>query len=314
MRPAGNPWPNRVAPLTFSFLVATAIMNHVSVFLKKSNKFKPMHSTPTESCPNCGRELLGKYCYQCGQKKIDDKERTLKHFFAEFIHAAFHLEHNILGYLWKLMTKPGFLVKEYIEGRRKRHMSPFTVFAVINILYFLFSPLTDLSLTLYDQPRQYYGTVAESLINHRLENRQVSFEEYAAVYDHRSESLSKIMVIINVPIFALFIGLMYRQNKKFFYADHLIFALNFFAFFLLYSLVLAIPLLIGVWLKMRMMWPIFQILYLGGAIAYLLFALRKVYQERWAITALKFFVILCGFVVTHFIYRFILFTTTFAVT
>lgn len=273
-----------------------------------------MEPVPSGSCPNCGQELLGKFCYQCGQKRIEDKERTLKHFFGEFIHASFHVEHNILGNFWRLLTRPGFIAKEYIEGRRKRHMSPFTVFAVINILYFLFSPLTDLSLRLPDQKHQFYGALAQSMIESRLENRQITAEEYAVAYDARSDSLSKIMVIINVPLFALFIALMYRRSKKFFFADHLIFALTYFGFFLLSALLLKGPLHLAAWLRIPWAWQAFQTCYLVGALVYMLLALRRVYRDRWVMTVLKLLFLVFGFVVTHFIYRFILFLITFLAT
>lgn len=270
--------------------------------------------TPSGSCPNCGNALLGKYCYSCGQKKIDDKERTLKHFFSEFVHASFHIEHNIIGSFWKLLTRPGFVTREYIEGRRKRYMSPFAVFAVINILYFLFSPLSDLSLKLYEQDDQYYGQLAQEMINARLETRSIAFEQYAAKYDKTSSSLSKLLVIINVPIFCAFIMLMYIRKRSMYFADHLIFALNYFAFLLLYSLLVVGIFMLTTATGIDTPSYLFTLFFFGGGILYLVFSIRKVYQEGWVLTLIKSVFILAGFMITHFIYRFILFMITFAAT
>lgn len=266
------------------------------------------------SCPNCGSELLGKYCYSCGQKKIENKERTLKYFFTEFMHASFHIEHNILGSFWKLLIRPGFIVREFIEGRRKRYMSPFAVFAVINILFFVFNPLRDLNLQLHDHPHQYYGSIAQRMIDERLTTRNVSFEEYAKVYDKMATSLSKILVITNVPFLALFIMLMYLKKKTVFFSDHLIFALNFFAFLLLFSLVMTVIVKITLWMGISVQSPVFQLSFVFGFVIYLFLAVKKVYQENWLWTFLKSNFILLGFLVTHMAYRFVLFLLTFSVT
>jgi hypothetical protein len=271
-------------------------------------------SIPLGKCPNCDNDLLGKYCYTCGQKKIDDKERTLKHFFSEVVHASFHIEHNILGNFWKLIIRPGFIVREYMEGRRKRYMSPFSVFAVINILYFVFSPLSDLSLQLYEQGQQYYGALAQTMIDSRLDNRGISFDAYAAVYDKTSASLSKILVIINVPLLALFITLVYLKKSAVFFSDHLIFALNFFAFLLLYSLLVIGLFHLFILADIKIASRVFQITFLAGSILYLVIAVRKVYQQNWFLTVVKSSFIILGFLLTHFIYRFILFMITFAST
>ena len=78
----------------------------------------PPNSVPqTERCLNCGAELSGEYCNQCGQKKVHRHDFSLKHFFGHLLHEITHLDSNkILKTLYALVFRPGLLTAEYLAG------------------------------------------------------------------------------------------------------------------------------------------------------------------------------------------------------
>jgi len=71
----------------------------------------------SKDCLNCGTEVAGRFCQQCGQENVEVKES----FFQLLIHFVEDLTH-FDGKLWKtvklLLFKPGSLTKLYIEGKK----------------------------------------------------------------------------------------------------------------------------------------------------------------------------------------------------
>src|SRR5437016_1662576 len=83
------------------------------------------------ACPECGAELQGKYCHECGEKKPDRHDLQLKHFFHHGLHEITHLDSKIFRTLRALIVQPGFLTTEYMAGRRHRYFLPLRLFLVI---------------------------------------------------------------------------------------------------------------------------------------------------------------------------------------
>lgn len=49
---------------------------------------------PIETCPNCSTSLFGSHCHECGQKKIEATEYSLKRFIGRTINDFTDLESN----------------------------------------------------------------------------------------------------------------------------------------------------------------------------------------------------------------------------
>jgi hypothetical protein len=189
-----------------------------------------------EKCPNCETILVGEFCYACGQKQIEPHERTFKYIVTQFLGSAFNLENNFLKNLWLVVAKPGFLAREYVEGRKKKYMAPFSIFLLINFLYFIFPPITDFNLSLRDQVTiQVHSPIAKKLVDRKLQQEKMTFEAYENKYWNWTVDLSKSLIILNVPITAFFLTLWFRT--KFYFADHFIYSLYFYAFIFLFSLI-----------------------------------------------------------------------------
>lgn len=98
-------------------------------------------------CLNCKTTLRGKYCHFCGQKKIDAHQdsflHTLPHFLGDFI----HFDSQIFKTAIPLLFKPGFLVNEYLDGKRVRYFHPIRMYIFLSFLFFFltfsFSNLAD---------------------------------------------------------------------------------------------------------------------------------------------------------------------------
>ena len=267
-------------------------------------------------CLNCKTPLHGRFCYACGQKVIEPNERTVLHFIYQFFGSAFFLENNFFKNLWNLIAYPGKLPLDFIEGRRKRWMPPFSLFLLINLFYFWFSPLSDFNLKLNEQMHQpFHKELANYLITKKISSEGITLEEYAKRYNEKSTDYSNSLVILQVPIFAIFLFALYWR-KQYYFADHFIIALYFFSFVLLGALIQSALLYSLLYLRLApgMIWQITNTLYGIAIVVYSYFMLRRAYQHPYWKVLLAIIPVLFLFLVTHFIYRTLLFLIIYSVT
>jgi hypothetical protein len=95
------------------------------------------------TCLNCGTELIGSHCHQCGQKA--HLHRTIGAFMHDLLHGALHFEGKTWRTLPKLFFKPGELTKRYIEGERARFVSPMALFLFSIFLMFAVFQIAGIS-------------------------------------------------------------------------------------------------------------------------------------------------------------------------
>ena len=96
---------------------------------------------PMRNCENCGRALLGDYCYACGQP-VKGLVRHFSSIIGDFADSVLNLDTRLPRTLWPLLAKPGFLTTEYFSGRRVRYVSPVRLFVFISIVTFFIAQLT----------------------------------------------------------------------------------------------------------------------------------------------------------------------------
>ncbi|MEO5565836.1 MAG: DUF3667 domain-containing protein [Luteimonas sp.] len=92
-------------------------------------------------CRNCGTPLLGPHCYKCGQP-VDGLVRHFTSIIGDFFDSVFDLDARMLRTVWPLFAKPGYLSREYFEGRRVRYVSPVRLFFFLSIVTFFFAQLS----------------------------------------------------------------------------------------------------------------------------------------------------------------------------
>ncbi|MEL6950110.1 MAG: DUF3667 domain-containing protein [Pseudomonadota bacterium] len=212
----------------------------------------PAPEAVTTSCPNCGHAMApdDRFCSACGQKNITDKDRWLPDLMRASLQEITDLDGRVLPSSWLLISRPGFLSREYQMGRRRRYLSPIGLFLIANVLFFLSPALSDLNINFWDQySLQPYSAWMQPAINVVLESRGLDvqatieqgvdvrnteiFRDYARDYNARIGDLAKSMVIAHVPLLA-FGTLILTFWRKLLYADHVVASLHFLAFVMLY--------------------------------------------------------------------------------
>jgi hypothetical protein len=86
-------------------------------------------------CRNCGAELVRAYCAECGQK-AGPPNPSFRHLWHELSEELFHLDGKIVESVRLLLFKPGFLTREYVDGRRARYVTPLRLYLIFSVVYF----------------------------------------------------------------------------------------------------------------------------------------------------------------------------------
>ena len=152
-----------------------------------------MNKTSHKYCLNCKTELHGKYCHVCGQKATYEK-LTIKEFILEYLNIAFVWDTHLIKTLWKLISKPGFLTKEYISGKFIAYMHPlklnmFLLFVFVTFLL-LFNSTEDMGNSIKNLTR---NEIIQPVL-------QISLQMEKAEYAMQVESSPRDTIQLYAPL------------------------------------------------------------------------------------------------------------------
>ncbi|MEP7164051.1 MAG: DUF3667 domain-containing protein [Ferruginibacter sp.] len=314
-----------------------------------------------KNCLNCNAGIHGKYCHVCGQENIEPKE-TAWHLVTHFFNDITHFDGKFFSTLKYLITRPGFVSKEYMIGRRASYLNPVRMYVFTSAIFFLiffsvthfdeskvettikgkklseitkmdsaaFSEFTkklndgkpfsrDQFLKYADTSRkkgtfsiapgkyrdkaQYDSLLKAGVKKHNWLERTLVYKQLELNEKYQNDG-NKILVsffnallhsfpqmlFISLPLFALFLKLLYIRRKNFYYTNHVIFGVHLYVFVFILLL-----LLIGLGQARNYLgWNWINFIITIGAL-YILFyeykAMRKFYLQGRGKTILKFFLL-----------------------
>lgn len=312
-----------------------------------------------KNCLNCGTIVVGKYCHTCGQENIEPKEtvwQLASHFFSDIT----HFDGKVFTSMKDLILKPGFLSKEYMNGKRASYLNPirmylFTSFVFFLVFFSLYSvdgntvkievgknnnideidsvklrqltaemnngkPLTKEEVkkrfdstgasffkVKYTSKEEYDSLLKAGVVKDNWFQRMITYKGIELNQKYHSSGrlaitnvLAKLqhsipqMLFVLLPVFALFLKLIYYRHKDFYYAGHAIFTIHFYNFvFIQMLLILAIS---GISSMTGFGWLQYLILILFAVILFYLYeAMRNFYRQDRFKTIMKYFLLLVSF-------------------
>jgi Protein of unknown function (DUF3667) len=270
---------------------------------------------PTVTCKSCGNHFQGKFCNQCGEKVYRAHDKKLSHFFEEAFHFITHFDNKFFRSFWLMLAKPGYVAKEYSEGKRKKYFSPVSLFLIGIVIYLIFPLLQGMNISFanhLNNNRQLHFYAIQNWAEHKAAAKHMTLEQLAEKFDHVSPKFSKVLLIVLIPLTALILALLFRR-KNLYYFDHLMMAAEFNSFYLYFNF-LILPSLILLFAKITR----FNLDYgesiftfsLLGAIILIVIALgfRRFYQVRFVTGLLKGILFMIMFILMIHIYRIILYS------
>ena len=93
-------------------------------------------------CKNCGNQYEGNYCNECGQSSTVGPI-NFRFLLMEIPHSVFQLNRGLLYTIKELALRPGHTIREFMEGKRKRHYKPLAFFLITSAIYVLITHLMD---------------------------------------------------------------------------------------------------------------------------------------------------------------------------
>jgi hypothetical protein len=85
-------------------------------------------------CKNCNNEVAGNFCGSCGQSAKTDRI-DMHVVLHDLQHGLLHFDKGIFYTTKQLLTKPGHTIREYLDGKRVRHLQPFSFVIVLATFY-----------------------------------------------------------------------------------------------------------------------------------------------------------------------------------
>ena len=261
------------------------------------------------ACKNCGATTSGNYCHACGQA-THLHVPSAREFLHEFLSHYVALEGKLWRSLKLMLFKPGFLTREYIEGRRVRYVEPLRLYLSFSIIFFFLVKLSGVQIMANDTdapanarppasasatmvgreqaraPQDFteferdvvreLGTVRPQLGKGAEKFLALPGEQKSAAAKSAFFSYAPYAIFLLMPVFALYLKLLYLGSGRR-YGEHFLFALhsNAFAFFMLSLFVLADG------------WDFVRFVLLAWLVAYLPIAMRRVYGGGRIVTGLR---------------------------
>src|SRR5438034_8787476 len=98
-------------------------------------KLRIMSNTPVSRCENCGAQLQGHWCAQCGQAAVDYR-RSFRHVIADVLESFLNWDSKFFATIALLIFKPWRLTNEFLAGKRVRYVNPLRLYLLASILFF----------------------------------------------------------------------------------------------------------------------------------------------------------------------------------
>jgi len=90
---------------------------------------------PLAHCENCGAELQGHWCSQCGQPAIEYR-RSFRYVVADLLNEFLNWDSKFFTSIALLIVKPWRLTNEFLAGKRVRYVNPLRLYLLASILFF----------------------------------------------------------------------------------------------------------------------------------------------------------------------------------
>ncbi|MFK7782249.1 DUF3667 domain-containing protein [Psychroserpens sp.] len=160
------------------------------------------------NCKNCHTELSehSQFCNSCGGKVIRNR-LTFRNLFEHVSETFFNYDNKLLRTIIDLIKQPEVVIGGYISGVRKRYVNPISFFGLTLTLV----GLEWLVLRRFFPEQLNLSSLAVGGNESMLENVFSFAQDY-----------SSIIMMLSVPIYAIISRIVFFDNKKYNYVEHII--------------------------------------------------------------------------------------------
>ena len=99
------------------------------------------------TCKNCNTQFEGKFCNNCGQAAATHK-LNFHYFLHDIANSFIQLDKGILYTSKQLFTRPGASIREFIQGKRVKHIKPISLVIILAAIYGLLYQYFEINIFL----------------------------------------------------------------------------------------------------------------------------------------------------------------------
>jgi hypothetical protein len=205
-----------------------------------------------EHCANCGAAIAGEYCSACGQR-VEPHIHSVWGFLREATESLTHADSRLWRTLGSLLVRPGFLTREFLQGRRARYLPPFRLYLVVSVLFFVvasllggFEPVqVDEREAVAAEPAGSDGPCTykgpwQDFLGPRVQRgcERIRAEDGGRMLGKEFMTNVPRMLFLFLPLIAIVMKLLYWRPKRY-YVEHLLFFVHIHSFtFVLFTLLM----------------------------------------------------------------------------
>lgn len=163
-------------------------------------------------CLNCENEFVGAFCNRCGQSnKV--KRLNGNYLLSELPNSIFQVNHGLLFTIKALITRPGYSIRDFLDGQRKKYFRPFSFLIVTSTLYVLSHYLSGTNTFLED--------IIQGIRNGAEDGAQkAASPQFMQAFNWLNKYQTYLMVFM-LPFFSLASYLAFIRSK-YNYIEHLV--------------------------------------------------------------------------------------------
>lgn len=150
---------------------------------KCGRKIPQMDHQVVHKCPNCSTYYVGNFCNCCGQKSIEKFEKG--EVTRDLISATTYFDSTLLNTILELLFRPGYMVRDYLRGKRASYTNPFVFLFIAATIYMLFEsilgnaahfnsillPLIDVEIEKTPEVNWFYSFISSPAIRFIFQNK-----------------------------------------------------------------------------------------------------------------------------------------------
>lgn len=158
----------------------------------------PPDTTEKATCLNCGTTFNGNFCPRCGQSR---KVSNIKFNWFKFGN-FYYFKGAYKRTLWELLYRPGYMMRDYLRGRRIIYVSPFKIaFKIIAIAVVLVSAIRFSVGIKYDNHGEMPTTTTNSKLAPNISSKIYRYQVFTNKIKDKEYKLSEDKNIGNVVKF-----------------------------------------------------------------------------------------------------------------
>jgi hypothetical protein len=260
-------------------------------------------------CKSCLNKFNGNYCNLCGEKVLTSKDKSFKTVVNSIMLTLTFADSRFVRALWLIIKSPGTLSRDFAHGIRVKNLSPMSVFFVLNLIYFFFPLIQLFSASLNTQLLSPFSGLYKEIITQKIVNMGMDLNSFAMVYNLKTNSLAKLMVMVFVVIASIPLNFLYWKRNKYF-TDHVTYSVELACFNLSVNVIFLTLLVNVTGLGDKLSELILTLVFITTNLYFVLRSSKLFYAERGWQLVIKTFFMIAFLKVALEIYRAILFFVT----